>query len=225
MAFLSDGIAYTREIFVSKPAECMVMRITADKQSSISLSIGMGREKYFDGIKPQGQDGLYLYGNLGRGSSEFAMKVSAWSKGGKVYTLGEHLCVDYADEVLLFFTADTTYQCSREEKQSALEAFMQSAFEVSDIMNLDNKSDFELAEIKMQQGLRNLLCKRMDERIAAAKEKDYQTLLAEHVEDYKALYDRMSFELEGVQEFDAIPTDERIENAAKDKPDAGRPCR
>jgi len=221
VAFLSDGIAYTREIFVSKPAECMVMRITADKQSSISLSIGMGREKYFDGIKPQGQDGLYLYGNLGRGSSEFAMKVSAQSKGGKVYTIGEHLCVDYADEVLLFFTADTTYQCSREEKQSALEAFMKCEFDASDIMNLDNKSDYELAEIKMQQGLRNLLCKRMDERIAAAKEKGYQTLLAEHVEDYKALYDRMSFELEGVQEFDAIPTDERIENAAKDKPDAG----
>ena len=55
VAFLSDGIAYTREMFVSKPAESMVMRITADKQSSISLSIGMGREKYFDGIKPQGR--------------------------------------------------------------------------------------------------------------------------------------------------------------------------
>ncbi len=221
VSFVAAEITYTREYFVSKPAECMIIRITADKERSISLNIGMGREKYFDGIKAQGQDSLYLYGNLGRGSSEFAMKLSAQSKGGTVYTIGEHLCVDKADEVLLFFTADTTHQCSREEKQAALEAFMKGVLEPYDIMNFDNKSEFELAEIKMQQGLQNLLCKRMDARIKEAKAKDYEALYTEHAEDYKALYDRVCFELKGTEPFDTIPTNERIENAAKDKSDAG----
>ncbi len=220
VSFNAGDVQYTRETFISKPADCMVMRIMADKPGAISLWAGLEREKYFDGIKGQQNDRIYLYGNLGRGSQEFGMKLCAINKGGRVSTVGERLMVENADEVLFIFTADTTYQYTKEEKQQALDAFMQTEFDFSQIMGADEKSAFELQEIRMQQGLQEMLSARMDERIAQAAQKGYDALLAEHVADYKALFDRMSFEIEGTEGFDALPTDKRIENAAE-KADAG----
>lgn len=219
--FCSENIHYTRELFVSKPAGCMVMRIRADKPGKITFCAGLEREKYFDGIKAQNNDRVYLYGNLGKGAADFGMKLCAVNRGGKVYTIGEHLMAEQADEVLLIFAADTSYQHSKEEKQKALEAFMSCDFDMSEIMGWESKTTYELEEIKIQQGMRKLLSETMDQQIAEACAKGYDAILQEHVEDYGSLFDRTSFEIEGTEVFDEIPTDERIANAGKDKPDAG----
>ncbi len=220
VCFQAGDVQYSRETFISKPAECLVMRITANRPGRISLWAGLEREKYFDGIRGEQNDRIYLYGNLGRGSQEFGMKLCAVNKGGLVRTIGERLLVEDADEVLLLFTADTTYQHTKEEKQKALEVFMQSDFDLTQIMGVEEKSDFELAELKMQKGLQELLSQKMDERIAQAGRKGYETVLEEHEADYKALFDRMCFEIEGTEAFDELPTDKRIENAAN-QADAG----
>ena len=219
--FCSEDVTYTRELFVSKPADCMVMRISADKPGMISFCAGLEREKYFDGIKAQNNDRIYLYGNLGKGSSDFGMKLCAVNKGGKVYTIGERLMAEQADEVLLIFAADTSYQHSKEEKQKALEVFMSSDFDWSQIMGAEEKSAYELGEIKTQYGLQRLLSDTMDKQIEEVRVKGYDALLQEHVADYASLFDRTSFEIEGVEAFDELPTDERIANAGKDKPEAG----
>ncbi len=219
--FCSEDVAYTRDVFISKPADCMVMRISADKPGKISFWAGLEREKYFDGIKAQNNDRIYLYGNLGKGAPDFGMKLRAVNKGGKVYTLGERLMVEQADEVLLIFATDTTYQHSKEEKQKALEAFMNCSFDVSEIMGVEEKSEFELNEIKIQQGLQKLLSETMDEQMDKACAKGYEALLCEHIADYSTLFNRTSFEVEGAEEYDKIPTDVRIANAGKEKPDVG----
>lgn len=219
--FCSKEVTYTRELFISKPADCMVIRISADKPGMISFCAGLEREKYFDGIKAQNNDRIYLYGNLGKGSPDFGMKLCAVNKGGKVYTIGEHLMAEKADEVLLIFAADTSYQHSKEEKQKALEAFMSSDFDWSQIMGAEEKSAYEMEEVKIQHGLQMLLSETMDKQIEEACIKGYEALLEEHVADYTSLFDRTSFELEGVDAFEAVPTNERIANAGKEKPDVG----
>lgn len=219
--FCSEDVTYTRELFISKPANCMVMCIRADKPGMISCCAGLEREKYFDGIKAQNNDRIYLYGNLGKGSPDFGMKLCAVNKGGKVYTIGEHLMVEKADEVLLIFATDTSYQHSKEEKQRTLEVFMSCDFDWSQIMGAEEKSEFEIEEIKIQHGLQKLLSETMDKQIEEACIKGYEALLEEHVADYTSLFNRTSFELEGVEDFESVPTDERIANAGKDKPDAG----
>lgn len=115
--FTTDGVSYTREIFLSSPDDVMVMRIRADKKGAITFQTLLRREKFFDGVKKCGTNGICLYGNLGKGGFDFAMQVSAFAKGGRVCVIGEHLLVEEADEVMLFFCAGTTYRMKDVEKE------------------------------------------------------------------------------------------------------------
>lgn len=221
VSFVSEGTTYVRETFVSKPADCMIMRITADASGKISLWAGMDRWKFFDGIAAENNNQIYLFGNLGRGASEFAMKLCAVNKGGSVKTIGERLIVENADEVMLIFTADTTYHYSKKEKEKAITKYMQSNPDMSEIMGIEEKSEFEVAELKLQRGLQALLAQKIEERIQQAKKKSYEMLLQEHVTDYSALFGRMDFVLEGSEAFDSKPTDERIAGSSEKKADIG----
>ena len=115
--FTADGVSYTKEIFLSSPDDVMVMRIRADKKGAITFQTLLRREKFFDGVKKCGTNGICLYGNLGKGGFDFAMQVSAFAKGGRVCVIGEHLLVEEADEVMLFFCAGTTYRMKDVEKE------------------------------------------------------------------------------------------------------------
>lgn len=176
--FRADGVSYERTVFFSEPDDVMVMRLTADKPGRITFQALLRREKFFDGVKKAGDNGICLYGNLGKGGLDFAMQLSAVSKGGSVSVIGEHLLVEDADEVTLFFTAGTTFRMERVEK------------EIGDII-----------------------------RLAAGK--PYRELLRRHEEDYRSLFDRVSFSVEGDEEYDRIPTDERIRRAAEGSVDVG----
>lgn len=219
--FVSEGVTYTRETFLSKPADCMVMRLKADVPGKISFRAGMERWKFFDGICAENNNQIYLWGNLGRGGNEFAMKLRAESRGGIVKTIGERLVVEDADEVWLYFTADTTYHYSKEEKQSAIASYMDTEPDIGALCGLEEKSEYELLELKMQRGLQTMLSLKMDERMDSAQQKGYQVLLSEHKKDYAALFDRMDFFLDGCEEYDTAPTDERIERSAHEKADIG----
>ena len=88
-------------MFLSYPKDCLVIRFTADKSSQISFQANLSRGRYFDGINKLGENGICLYGNLGRGGSDFVMGIKAWAKGGVASAVGGNLCVQGADEVLL----------------------------------------------------------------------------------------------------------------------------
>lgn len=115
--FTADGVHYRRDVFLSAPDDVMVMRLTADKKGAITFQALLRREKFFDGVKKVENNGICLYGNLGKGGFDFAMQLSALAVGGSVRVIGEHLLVEEADEALLFFTAGTTYRMDRVEKE------------------------------------------------------------------------------------------------------------
>ncbi len=115
--FMADGVHYKREMFISYPDDVMVMHFTADRENSISFETILRRGRFFDGVKKVGDNGICLYGNLGKGGFDFAMQLSAFSKGGEIQIIGEHLLVEEADEVTLLFTAGTTYRMERVEKE------------------------------------------------------------------------------------------------------------
>ncbi|MBQ6695306.1 MAG: glycoside hydrolase family 95 protein [Lachnospiraceae bacterium] len=221
VSFVSNGVSYQREIFVSKPADCMLIRVRADKRGSINLWVGMDRWKFYDGICADGDNGLYLYGNLGRGASEFAMKLQAKAIGGKVYTIGERLMIEEADEVILTFTADTTYQYGKEEKEAAIAGYQEKNIELPYMVGLEGKSVYEMEELRLQQALQAMLLQKMHERIVRAGQKDFDKLLEEHIADYQSLFGRMEFVLVGSTEFDKLPTDERIQAAGEGTVDFG----
>ncbi len=142
--FSADGIRYKREMFLSVPDDVLVMRFTADRKASISFQTILRREKFFDGVKKIEQNGICLYGNLGKGGFDFAMQLSAYPVGGSVSVIGEHLLVEDADEVILLFTAGTTYRMKRVEK------------EISDIIRLVKGKPYEELLDRHREDYRNL---------------------------------------------------------------------
>lgn len=198
--FVSGGVAYAREAFLSHPKDCMVMRFTADKPGSISFEARLERGKYYDGIGRIGDNGICLYGNLGKGGSDFAFCIRAWASGGKVKLQGQSLCVGGADSVLLLFCAVSSYQesgCSRGEMDGG---GLYGSEEYRFLMEtLKRKTDFSAAF-------------------------SYEELLSEHRTDYRGLYSRVRFVLKGAEACDGIPTDERLKNASEGRADIGLGC-
>ena len=214
ITYSADGVQYKRELFISKPADCMFMRITADKKGMITLSASLGRERFYDGVSADGEQEITLYGNTGRGGQEFAMRLHAQTIGGSVKTMGEHLQVEKADEVILTFSADTSYHYSPEEKDAAIAEYMEKHAQLAELIGIEDKSSFEMQEIKMQQGLQDLLWKKLHERIVRSKQKSYEKLLEEHIADYASMFKRVEFTLNSKENYTDIPTDERIRNVS-----------
>lgn len=221
ISFTSKDVNFKREIFVSKPADSMIMRIRADKPGQIRFWAGMEREKFFDGIWAESDREIRLSGNLGRGGNEFALLLHAEAKGGSVRTIGERLVVEAADEVVLTFTADTTYHYTKEEKERAITEYIDKEPSLPYRIGMEEKSAYERAELQMQQGLQQLLLEKMQERVRCATQKGFVQLLKEHAEDYGALFDRMEFVLEGSEVYDKLPTDGRLQAATEGNVDMG----
>ena len=158
--FAADGVCYKREMFFSKPDDVLVMRLTADRPGKITFQALLRREKFFDGVKKAGKNAICLYGNLGKGGFDFAMELAAYPKGGSVCVIGEHLLVEEADEVLLLFTAGTTYRMQDVEKglSSIIDKACAAGYEklkerhIADYRALFGRVDLHLSSEESQDG-------------------------------------------------------------------------
>ncbi len=108
---------YRREAFISYPDDCLVIHITANQKGAVNFDTLMLRERYYDGVKKMDDCTVCLYGNLGKGGLDFNMQLRAKATGGTVQVIGEHLIVEEADEVTLFFSAGTTFRMEEPEKE------------------------------------------------------------------------------------------------------------
>lgn len=154
--FVARGVTYKRETFLSAPDQVMVMRLTADEKNSISFSAILRRERFFDGVHKVSDDGICLFGNLGKGGLDFAMQLTAKVKGGKALVIGEHLIVEEADEVILYFAAGTTYRMKdvQTEISKQIEQASKKTYEellkrhIDDYGTLYNRVDFKLGDLE-----------------------------------------------------------------------------
>lgn len=159
--FMADGVCYKRQMFFSKPDDVLVMRLTADRPGKITFQALLRREKFFDGVKKAGKNAICLYGNLGKGGFDFAMELAAYPKGGSVCVIGEHLLVEEADEVLLLFTAGTTYRMQDVEKElsSIIEKAYTAGYEklkerhIADYRALFGRVDLHINGEEAQDGM------------------------------------------------------------------------
>lgn len=102
-------ITWKREVYISQPDDCMVIHFVADKAGTISFDVHLERERFYDGVEKASDNGICLYGNLGKGGADFALRLSCRVDGGTMEVIGEHIVVDNASEVTLIFTANTTF--------------------------------------------------------------------------------------------------------------------
>ena len=57
--------------------------------------------------------------------------------------------------------------------------------------------------------------------LSNASSKAYEELKERHIKDYRSLYNRVTFELEGIEEYDKLTTDERLQKAKNGEIDKG----
>ncbi|MBR5799917.1 MAG: glycoside hydrolase family 95 protein [Lachnospiraceae bacterium] len=198
-SFCVQETDFFREMFITRPVDVMVMRFLAKGEKKLNFSVILGRDKYFDGVKKVGADGLCLWGNLGKGGFDFAMLLKAVSRDGKIRMIGEHLLVEDASEVTLYFCGDTTYHVTGEKMEKTLEVHGTE----------ENFSEENILEMSIR------------ERILKACNRDYEDLRKEHIEDYRSLYGRVEFSLGDMSAFDGVPTDERIKRSKEQPADIG----
>ncbi len=194
--YTSNGVGYTREYFASAPDNVIVVRITADKQNKINLSLALKRAQDAKSEK-SGDDGLLLSGRIStrdkdgnqRGIS-FAAQVKAVTDGGEVEvveSIGHEqlLKVKDANTLTLFITGATNYP--------GMENLSKGITEFSE----DPK-------------------KKCAETIARVINKSYDRIKSDHIADHKQYFDRVDLDLGPVSaDIESLPTNERLQLARK----------
>ncbi len=191
VSFRSGGVNYTREYFVSCPANVMVIRFRADRPGTQDLRLEYSPNPTADGgVRPDGKDGLVYSGRLDNNRMEYAVRIRMSVKGGTFSNEGGELVTSGADEVVFFLSADTDYK-----------------------VNFDPDSDDPNAYV----GVKPL--ETTGEWMEAAFAKGCDALLNEHISDYSSLFGRVDLSLKG-ESLD-LPTPERLERYRSGASDPG----
>ncbi|KAF3180043.1 hypothetical protein TWF751_011612 [Orbilia oligospora] len=109
------GVSYRREYIASNPDNIIAIHITASKPASVSFNIhlrkGQSLNRWEDYTYKVGSDTTVMGGeSQGKDGVEFSAGAKVVASGGKVYTLGDYVICDNADEATIFFTAWTAYR-------------------------------------------------------------------------------------------------------------------
>ena len=198
---------YRREHFVSGPADCMIVKMSASQAGKISFTMRLERGCFFEGVEKvcPGEEegsanGIWLYGRPGDGGNAFAMMAKCIAKGGTVSVIGESLLVDRADEVCLVFGAVTQYRFP-DADVSALKQMLNEHLE--EVLNRDYET-LKAEHIRDHQALYNRVKLELYEDEPRKKRREDPELFEIFQEDLELL-----------------PTDERLKLMAAGKQDLG----
>jgi alpha-L-fucosidase 2 len=176
----ADGATtrFTREMFVSYPAQVIVLRLTADRRGALNFSAGLDTQQHFgtqtltaNEVRVTGRAPLHISGPYGnadvqwdehKGTSLVAL-LHISTKGGTIRPDERGLNVTGADEAVLIVSAATSFNGFDHDPAT------------------QGKDPEAIARAWM----------------AKAVAKPYETLLAEHLADYRSLFRRLWVSING----------------------------
>jgi alpha-L-fucosidase 2 len=110
--FTKDGVSYRREVFASVPDNAIVVRVTADKPSSISIDVTLDRPADFELMK-SGAATLAMFGQVSQNGKHKGVKyhtqLRAIPQGGQLDINDKAISIKKADAVTLLLVAATDY--------------------------------------------------------------------------------------------------------------------
>ena len=133
-----------------------------------------------------GKNGLLWDARLDNNDMQYAIRIRAINKGGSLSNEGGKLTVKGADEVVFLISADTDYKAN-------------------------NNPDYN--DPKTYVGVDPLAT--THDWVSKAEGKGYAQLLDEHYKDYSRLFNRVSLNLNDVDNANDMPIDERLANYRK----------
>ncbi|NQV35595.1 MAG: glycoside hydrolase family 95 protein, partial [Phycisphaeraceae bacterium] len=113
VAYTQDGVAFTREHFVSAPDEVFVSRLAADKAGALSFTVTLDRPERFVTLTNDANE-LLMTGTLDDGQGgqgvTYAARLRVLIQGGSIRRAADRLMVTGADTAVLLLAAATDYQ-------------------------------------------------------------------------------------------------------------------
>ncbi|MBP1222939.1 glycosyl hydrolase family 95 catalytic domain-containing protein [Flavobacterium sp. 1355] len=206
--FSVSGVNYKREIFASAPAQCIVIKLSADQLKKLSVTIDASsllrnqksinnQSLVLKGKAPSHSDPNYIDYNkepviyddvTGCRGMRFELIIKPVIKDGEVSSDGNKLVIKNASEILLFVSAATSFNGFDKCPDS------------------QGKDEHKLAESPIK-------------KVVAKK---YDSLLKEHIADFQNFFNRVSLQLNQKETNKSnLPTDTRLEQYAKGEKDAG----
>ncbi|MBL1410604.1 glycoside hydrolase family 95 protein [Sphingobacterium faecale] len=111
-SFEANGVHYLREYFTSQDQNVGVVRLSANKKKSIGFALHFYRDQDVKDYELR-KDEITITGRLPNGIGgdglEFVGKIKVVAKGGKQQLYDNQIIIKEADEVLVYFTASTSY--------------------------------------------------------------------------------------------------------------------
>jgi len=207
-SFKISGINYKREIFASAPAQCIVMKLSADQLKKISVTLDaaslLKNEKMIQnqslvlkGKAPSHSDPNYIDYNkepviytdtTGCRGMRFELIIKPQVKDGSVSYEGNKIVIKNASEIVLFLSAATSFNGFDKCPDS------------------EGKDEHKLAERSIKK----------------ATGKKYSKLWKEHITDFQYFFNRVSLKLnEKETNKSNLATDERLVQYDKGEKDSG----
>ena len=177
VSYNEDGINFAREYFMSYPKNVMAMHLTASETGKLNRVISITTPQT-NNVKITAEgDVITMTGNPSGGYAHtaddrliYAKQVKVIPIGGSMsITNGNRILVEDADEIIVLMSAATNYVQS-----------MNDNFNYFSTQNTQEIIDKVAAKIDAASGI------------------SYEDLKAEHLQDYKNLYDRLAFSIEGI---------------------------
>ncbi|POY39876.1 hypothetical protein C3L50_08575 [Flavobacterium alvei] len=202
-------VNYKREYFASYPAEVIVLRYTADEAKALNFSVKSvsahpGNIFVNNGVititgklkdsEPYTGGGKATYNQAS--DLEYCTKIKVIADDGELINHYGNIEVKNASGVTIIITSATDYD--------------PNAFSI----NADGKVNLDIPQFKHKDGIQFAIQK-AENRISNTDGKTYEVLKKEHIADYQAVFNRVSFNLGEKEASKPIPTNERVAAYAK----------
>ncbi len=189
---------YTREAFISAPANALILRLAASRPGGLTFRVRMtsplqsrtqaqGDSLLLTGKAPEQDDPHYLHTEnpirYGEEGMTFAARVWVCPQGGRLTSLEEALEVSGADEVLLILVAATSF----------------NGFDRSPSREGKDPLAITAAALSALQG-----------RVRGEPAAGFAALRREHLAEYQPLFRRLTIRLREETTAPDLPTDRRI---------------
>lgn len=202
-----DGVNYTRTSFISYPDQVMVVRIDADKKDAVSFDLNLDSRLRYKTTADAANATLTLTGKapVYVANRDYDPNLIVYDETGKEGMNFEVEVKILPDAGTVSATNDTTLSV-REANSVTLILAAATSYNGADKLPGSEGKD-PAAEVAST--------------MAKASAMTYDQLLANHLKDYKELFDRVSLTLDPVNAMDSVPTNKRLAMFSENDSDLG----
>ena len=148
VTYRHNDVTFNREVFASAPADCLVVRLTADRLASIDVKLSMTREKDAQCLAhPSDPNAILLRGQVDRKDDQgvqrglrFASVVKVLLEGGRLTRDSGALSIEDADAVTILVAGATSYR-GDEPEQACNATVAAAAKQPYDKLKADHMAD------------------------------------------------------------------------------------